>query len=52
MKILSNMRKAFGLALAFALALSLSAPAQGQSVLNQIGKRAEERGQDQDYHGR
>lgn len=40
MKILSNMRKAFGLALAFALALSLSAPAQGQSVLNQIGKRA------------
>lgn len=40
MKILANMRKAFGLALAFALALSLSAPAQGQSVLNQIGKRA------------
>ena len=33
MKILANMRKAFGLALAFALALSLSAPAQGQSVL-------------------
>lgn len=40
MKIIANMRKAFGLALAFALALSLSAPAQGQSVLNQIGKRA------------
>lgn len=40
MKILANMRKAFGPALAFALALSLSAPAQGQSVLNQIGKRA------------
>lgn len=40
MKILANMRKAFGLALAFAIALSLSAPAQGQSVLNQIGKRA------------
>lgn len=40
MKILANMRKAFGMALAFALALSLSAPAQGQSVLNQIGKRA------------
>ena len=40
MKIPANMRKAFGLALAFALALSLSAPAQGQSVLNQIGKRA------------
>lgn len=40
MTFFKNTGKALGLLLAFSISLSMNIPAQGQSVLNQIGKRA------------